>query len=43
MTIFDKDYGNTRFDDNQIGDMLQIVVTKRSIDIPNGTKWNVSG
>ena len=37
------DHMNMSFHGNQIEDIVAILLQKRSIGIPNGTKWNVSG
>ena len=41
VSTFDTNYGNMGFHGYQIGD--KFTGKKRSIDIQNGTKWNVSG
>ena len=42
LPIFDIDDMNMSFSSNQMEDIVAILLQKRSIDIPNGTKWNVS-
>ena len=41
VPTFDKIHMNLSFYGNQIGEILEILLLKRSFSIPNGTKWNV--
>ena len=43
MPIFYTNHMNMSFHGNQIEDIVAILLQKRSIGIPNGTKWNVYG